>query len=157
MKQGPLPMKKSLWHSSHGGFRSMLVVGIFMIGCSEPPRGGPRIKTTPVIGIVSVDGEKAEGIEVGCIPDGASELKRPLSTFTDKDGKFTLGTYQSGDGLPQGNYTLIFKWEVPGPGVPINKLDKRYNDPKLSKNTVIVKDGEKNEIGEIKLSKKFPG
>ena len=136
----------------------ILFAVVLMIGCSKPQRGGPREKTFPVTGVVEVDGEAAEGIEVACHPDpGSSAIKYPVTTFTDANGAFSVGTYQSGDGLPEGKYTLAFKWEVPGPGTPINKLSRVYADPAKSTHKVTVVKGEPNDLGTIELSTKGPG
>ncbi|MEI8016966.1 MAG: hypothetical protein WCH39_02145 [Schlesneria sp.] len=135
----------------------ILLAAALMIGCSQPQRGGPREKTFPVTGVVEVDGEATEGIEVSCHPEpGSSAIKYPVTTFTDANGAFSVGTYQSGDGLPEGKYTLAFKWEVPGPGTPINKLSRAYADPAKSTHKVTVEKGEKNDLGTIELSTKGP-
>jgi len=48
---------------------------------------------------------------------------------------------------------LTFKWEVPGPGAPINNIDKKYADSSKSKHTIKVEEGGKLDLGEIKLTK----
>lgn len=125
-------------------------------GCSEPPRGGPRLQTSPVTGVIQVDGQAAELVEITCQAEGENAaLKYPLSTMTDKDGKFALTTYQSGDGLPEGVYLLSFKWQEPGI-VPKDKFNGAYADPKKSGHKLTVVKGQKNELGVLDLSSKGP-
>ena len=50
---------------------------------------------------------------VKCIPQGTFEPKEfagSLGGSTDQNGKFVFGTYESGDGLPPGDYVLTFTW-----------------------------------------------
>jgi hypothetical protein len=134
-----------------------LIFSLLITGCSQPPRGGPREKTYPVTGVVVVDGEPTEMVEVVCHPDGeSSKIKYDVSTMTDKDGQFSLTTYQSGDGLPEGTYILTFKWMEPG-FVPKDKFKGAYADPTKSTQKVTVVTGQKNDLGEIELSSKGPG
>jgi len=136
---------------------AILIASAIFTGCSEPPRGGPRFTTFPVTGEVDVDGEPAELIEIECHPDGdSSEIKYPISTMTDKNGHFSISTYQSGDGLPAGDYVLSFKWIEPGL-VPKDRFKGAYSDPKKSKIKVTVETGQKNDLGVIELSTKGPG
>lgn len=137
-------------------FSTAIFLPAFVVGCGQStPPGSPRIKTTPVSGVVTVDGKPAEGLEVIGLPDGTGELKRSVSVNADKDGKFAFTTYEANDGLPKGNYTLTFKWEVPGPGAPINNIDKKYADSSKSKHTIKVEEGGKLDLGEIKLTKSW--
>jgi hypothetical protein len=89
---------------------------------------------------------------------------------TDKDGKFTLTTYQAGDGVPEGDYVIsIMKVEtpkrhegsgnvdspdyVPPPETPEDALPpaekhllpKKYGNPAQSGLTHTVKSGGPNE------------
>ncbi|WP_010588446.1 hypothetical protein [Schlesneria paludicola] len=135
----------------------MLLVTGLLIGCHQPPTGGPRLPTSPVTGIVFVDGNPAEMVEVTCQSDGeSSAIKYPLTTTTDKDGKFSLTTYQTGDGLPEGTYVLAFKWLEPSL-VPVDKFKGAYADLKKSTFKVTVIKGQKCDAGTIELSSKGPG
>lgn len=131
--------------------------GLLSVGCSsgELP-GGPRLETTPVTGIVHVDGNPAELVEVECHPaPDSTGIKYPISTTTDKDGIFTLTTYESSDGLPEGTYTLSFKWLEPAL-VPKDKFKGAYANPQKSQHKITVVKGQETVIGVIELSSKGP-
>lgn len=122
-----------LWHGKlpQGNFRSLecwvlfgviLAVGAGLEGC-----GSGRPKTVPVTGVVTLDGKPIEGANVTFYPDtgeagsqGGQQKKtdaasRPATGTTDKDGKFTLKTFEPGDGALPGKYKVaIIKKEVTG-------------------------------------------
>lgn len=133
------------------GLNVLLLIALACVGCAEPPRGGPRLTTSPLTGVVNVDGEPTEGVEVTCTPEpGSSEIKYPLVATTDSNGQFKFGTYQSGDGLPEGNYILTFAWPELSM-VPKDRLNKAYVDPSKSEHKVTVVTGEPSDLGEIEL------
>ena len=81
------------------------IIVLLLAGCSDGPRGDRPFTTHPVTGIVHIDGQPAERVQVDCHPAAdSSTVKYMLSTVTDKDGRFSLSTYDSGDGLPEGTY-----------------------------------------------------
>ena len=127
-----------------------------IVGCREQQRGGPRLETYATTGVVKIDGEPGDLVEVQCHPGpDATGIKYTLSTMTDKDGKFSLTTYESGDGLPEGTYTLTFQWLEPG-FVPKDKLKGAYADPKKSTHSIKVVKGQPTDAGVIELSSKGP-
>ena len=135
--------------------RWVVLAGLFC-GCSSPRRDGPRLDTTPVTGVVEVDGEPAESLLVECHPQpGADTIKHPLTGMTDAEGRFSMSMYQAGDGLPEGTYNLVFVWEEMGLP-PKDKLKGAYADPKKSKHQITVVTGESNDMGLIELSTKGP-
>jgi len=74
---------------------------------------------------------------------------------TKDDGSFQLYSYEPGDGVPPGEYTLTFTWQnftglvFEGP----DKLNKRYSDP--DKSTFKVKvDKSPVDVGTIELTTK---
>jgi hypothetical protein len=78
------------------------------------------------------------------------------SAFTDKQGKFSISTYEQADGVPVGSYVLTFEWgqwnmmsmQYGGP----DKLNGKYSDPKTSEVRFEVKAGEPTDLGTIKLT-----
>lgn len=124
-------------------------------GCGGEPRGGPRVETFPVTGTVLVNGAPVAGLLVAGHPQGESEIKHRLVCNTDEQGAFTLGTYESADGLPQGEYKLTFEW-LQGTmlGPETDKLKGAYADPEKSKYSVKVTKGEENDLGNIELKMK---
>ena len=76
--------------------------------------------------------------------------------MTDVEGKFAISTYQSGDGLPEGEYALTFMWgqlnliskSYGGP----DKLNGRYLNAQTSEHRVTVEAGDPIDLGRIELS-----
>lgn len=128
---------------------------LIFVGCSSnEPQGGPRMATFPVHGTVEVDGVPAELVEVICHPaPDSTGIKYPISCMTDMLGAFTITTYEASDGLPEGTYTLTFKWLEPSL-VPTDKLDGAFADPNSSQHQIKVVKGQETDIGVIKLSTK---
>ena len=136
--------------------RLISAISLLLInGCSSgEPQGGPRIATFPVHGTVEVDGVPAELVEVICTPaPDSTGVKYPISSMTDMVGAFTITTYEASDGLPEGTYTLTFKWLEPSL-VPIDKFDGAFADPSSSQHKITVVKGQETDIGVIKLSTK---
>ncbi len=130
-----------------------------IIGCNgEEPF---RKTTSPVKGTVTVDGA-APGSEVQleCHSVAGMDSQHPTvsQTATDADGNFAISTYAAGDGVPAGEYVLVFSWKefnimaraYSGP----DKLKGRYSDPKTSQIKVSVKEGEPLDLGIIPLTTK---
>lgn len=139
-------------------FRSPVsaAVGIIICiaGCSEEPRGGPRVPTSPLTGIVLVDDKPTAMVQVKCTATGAKSVPTEISAFTDESGRFSVGTYESGDGAPPGEYKLTFVWgqygmsgRYEGP----DKLGGKYSDANQSEIIAVVKEGEPCDLGEIRL------
>lgn len=125
-------------------------------GCGSAPRGGPREATYPIVGLVVIDGEPQEQVQVICHAEGDSKVPMNSAAYTDKAGAFSIGTYESGDGAPAGSYKLTFMWgainlmsgRYSGP----DKLNDRYSDPATSEFVAKVVDGEKCDLGVIALT-----
>lgn len=132
-------------------------IALLLAGCSDAPRGERPFETHPVTGIVHVDGQPAERVQVDCYPAADSTaIKYKLSTVTDKDGRFLLTTYESGDGVPEGTYTLTFQWLEVSLS-PRDQFKGKYADPQTSQHKFTVVKGQDNDLGIIKLSSGGPG
>ncbi|MCA9033968.1 MAG: hypothetical protein KDA91_02505 [Planctomycetaceae bacterium] len=97
-------------------------------GCGrEPQRGVTRVETVPVTGIVLVDGQPANNLRVSAVHSTATQGLVPHSPggYTKEDGRFSLSTYESGDGVPPGDYKLTFVWGE------INLMNGQYSGDKL--------------------------
>jgi hypothetical protein len=146
--------------ASFASFSAILVailIGIISSGCKSEPRGGPRKATFPVRGIVLVDGKPAATLKVECHPV-TPDPKEPLipSALTGPDGKFEIGTYESGDGAPPGAYHLTFIWgeyNLLNGSYGGDKLNGQYAKPDQSEIKATV-DNKKVDLGEIALKSK---
>jgi 5-hydroxyisourate hydrolase-like protein (transthyretin family) len=134
-----------------------VLIGLTCVGCT--PEGPERKETSKVIGQVLVDDKPIEGMAVYCHNTAGIDTAQPTMSacFTGKDGKFEVSTYQKGDGVPEGDYTLTFLWgqfnismQYGGP----DKLNKRYEDPKKSEVKFTVVSGQPTDLGQIKLTTK---
>lgn len=74
-----------------------------IIGC-----GSSAPMLVPAEGVVLIDGEPAADISVQFLPDEIEGELRPTSYgVTDADGRFTLKTYDQGDGAVVGGHNVI--------------------------------------------------
>ncbi len=129
-----------------------------IIGCrsNTGPQGGTRVSTIQVTGTVHVDGVNAAFLRVTAKPvGGTGAVPLDPSAMTEADGKFTLSTYESGDGIPAGEYKLIFEWgelNLLNGQYSGDKLNGKYADPEKSEVVVKVAAGDKpKDLGTIEL------
>ncbi|HUE69782.1 MAG TPA: hypothetical protein VMP01_02740 [Pirellulaceae bacterium] len=127
-------------------------------GCKS--RNADWKPTHPVSGTLFVDGTPAEGVQITLNDLAGIDKNQPTisQAFTDKEGKFTLSTYEQGDGVPEGEYVLTFLWGQINPlsmqfGGP-DKLKERYVDPAKSTFKVKVEKGKPVDLGRIELTTK---
>jgi len=131
---------------------SMIGLGLVgLLACAGCGSGRP--KTVPVTGVVTLDGTAVEGAAVKLSPKAGG---RPASGTTDKEGKFTLMTFEKGDGAMPGEH-LVSVSKVEMSGVEADKdglsgpvsgeikqkwiIPKKYSDAKGWNHTVEVKSG----------------
>lgn len=126
------------------------------LGCG--PQAPARKETSKVTGKVVVDGKPAAFLQITCHDKLGIDKADPTFSAgrTDAEGKFELYTYQMGDGVPPGSYTMTFMWgqisqhtmQYGGP----DKLKDQYSDPKTSKFEFTVESGEAKDLGTIELT-----
>ncbi|XZE54533.1 hypothetical protein SH139x_000503 [Planctomycetaceae bacterium SH139] len=136
----------------------MMLGCVVFVGCGGGTEG--RKTTYRISGTVHVDGQPANYLAVRAHPVAGVDKGDPTysSAFTDEEGKFVLSTYESGDGIPEGQYTLTFNWgemnllsmSYGGP----DKLKKRYDDPVKSEIKITVGPDQPEDIGVIELTTK---
>lgn len=86
-------------------------------GCGD---GRPTL--VPASGSVTLNGEPLEGAQVGLQPIGIEGYSRPSRATTDASGRFTVGTFDKGDGIPEGSYRVtVIKKEL------VSKLPEDFN------------------------------
>jgi hypothetical protein len=123
----------------------LLVAGL--IGCGGSEKVKNRKPVYPVSGQFLLDGAPAGGAMVSFHPLNAKEPGRPLPSqaLADEAGKFTLTTYVTADGAPEGDYVVTIYWpaargeashgdEDDGDGeLPPDRLRGRFASPASSK------------------------
>lgn len=138
---------------------------IVLACCACDPKGPKGMQRDPVFkvtGTLLVDGKPESQVAVGCIrpkdgpqPNGTSASITP-SGLTDADGNFSIGTYESADGAPDGEYILTFV------GGQIGLISGRYegdrfkgkfSDPANSEHKLTVS-GAPVDLGTIELNTK---
>ena len=142
---------------------TLLVATTVLAGCSKS--GPPREATNAAKGQVLLDGEPLAGAFVvlhrqgETAAEGSSEApKAPAArALTEADGRFTLTTYDAGDGVPAGEYVVTVVQRPaqkngesfePGPNV----LPPRYASPTTTNLKVRIAAGE-NELAPLALTR----
>lgn len=141
-------------------FFALVSVG-FSVGCRRT-QAPYRKPTSKVTGKLVIDGkEPGSAVKVDCLPisqtDSDPSHYSISSTMTQPDGSFEISTYQSGDGVPDGEYVLVVMWgtlnvlsrSYSGP----DKLKGRYSDAKKSEIKFSV-EGQPVDLGDIELTTK---
>jgi hypothetical protein len=138
---------------------ALLVAAMAASGCSKRPER-PRVPTTEARGQVLLDGKPLAGALVILHPQGVDKVtvdgaKEPVPDpsargVSQADGRFTLSTYDTGDGAAEGEYAVTVVHRPakktgesfePGPNV----LPPRYASAKTSGLRATIADGE-NEL-----------
>lgn len=126
-----------------------LLLGVAAVaGCSGGGEGtAPTAKTA---GVVTYKGTPVPNVSVTFTPASG----RPANGVTDATGKFTLTTFNTGDGAVPGTHqvSITTTGEEPMPGTPEAAaaakapFPARYRNPQESGLTADVKPGTKNEF-----------
>lgn len=138
-------------------FPPVLLAALLCCSCAEDTN---RKETFPVTGEVYVDGEPAANLAVRCTDVNGLDQEQPTvsSAFTNEEGKFEISTYESGDGVPEGDYILTFEWGnwnmVSGSYGGPDKLKGKYKDPDASEQKFTVVKGQPTDLGRIDLTTK---
>ena len=134
-----------------------LALAVFASGCSKEP---VRLETFPASGTVAFGGKPTPGALVVLHPqqDLGKDVPRPTG-YVDKDGRFVLTTFKSGDGAPAGKYKLTIEWNKlvvkgkdaePGPNV----LPAKYAAPATTDVEVEIASGP-NQLPPLILRRSF--
>lgn len=103
-----------------------MVLIVSLAGCSGDPKDPLRKPTVPVKGVVNYKGKPLEGATITFVMEGDAI---PAYGKTDAEGKFTLKTYDEGDGAVIGLHTVaISKIENP-PATGIDQEGGKYVPP----------------------------
>jgi hypothetical protein len=134
-----------------------LLLGIFLVGCSSSAVKDPNQKpVSKVFGEITLDGQLTADIQAVCYD--AKTRKKVTTANTGADGKFAFGTYEAGDGLPEGDYVFAFSAGKKDPAAgtfgPPDRLKGRYANPSKSQTKATVVKGKPVDLGKIELTSK---
>ena len=125
------------------------------LGCgSDAPKGPEKLSTTPVDGIVTLNGKPAAEVSVSLHHSEGKVAPRGIS---DKDGKFSIATYGKDDGAPAGKYKVTAAKDMtkevspgvlapPPPGGFKSDIPIKYESVNTTDIAVEIKAGEKNSL-----------
>ena len=83
-----------------------------LAGCGESAGPVDRERTVPVTGTVTYNGTPVADASVSLVPEtpvGEAASKKGAFGKTDASGKFTLTTFEPGDGAVPGNYKVTVR------------------------------------------------
>lgn len=110
---------------------SRLGLGVLLF-CLAGCGGDGRPELVEATGTVKLNGEPLADALISFQPEEGNPIMRPSRAQTDAQGRFTLGTYGKGDGIPVGSYRVsIQKRQLVG------KLPENY-DPEAPENTPLT-------------------
>jgi hypothetical protein len=127
-------------YSVTSSFAMLWMMLLLIPGCGGP-EGGEVLSTVTASGSLNVKGQPLEFHQVVLSAEG----KRSAVGISGKDGRFVLGTNKEGDGAPPGDYSVTVLYvgppstnpndginEFTTPPPPKFKINRKYNDPKVS-------------------------
>ena len=140
-------------------FAATMLAGLLTIaslsGCGSD--GPARKQTFSVKGVLTVDGQPPMSpMQLQCHGVGGIDTNMPSlsQAISDPDGTFEISTYEKGDGVPPGEYTLTIEWRqfssITMSYGGKDRLGEKYADPKTSTVKFTVKD-QPVDLGEIAL------
>ncbi len=140
-------------------------VVLFFAGLAAAGCGGRGVTLVPVSGVVEVDGKPlATGAITVAPADG-----RPASSMIGPDGRFTLSTFEPGDGVMPGRHKVVViasrslspnrvQWLVPRSmrTLATTSLELEVNAPTDAAQISISTAGEKPEIVVVNVEGDIP-
>ena len=115
-----------------------------------------KVPLSPVTGTVVINSEPAQNVIVDCVPLSPIAEKRPqfgtsFRAVTAQDGTFSLSTYSRGDGIPYGEYAVLFRRLEQRPSGEKDLLGGQYSDAAKPLMKIKVEEGSDLDLGEIAL------
>lgn len=139
-------------HSPKWTLWALAASGLLFSACGTKDDG--RLKSYPVRGKVTVDGQPGKGIYVFLNPATQPPTHGIFpNAITDERGEYWVSTYDALDGAPLGEYTVTAKWPL-GEGLQVHsespdRLKGRYSDPAKSSTRITVKEATKRQPNEV--------
>lgn len=90
-----------------------------LAGCGESVKPEVIPPLEPVSGTVTIDGAPVAGVAVTFFPAGQGAKGNPSTGTTDASGKYSLKHRSGKDGIPAGDYIVIFSRMALPDGSPI--------------------------------------
>src|SRR5262245_15278033 len=93
---------------------ALVLTGI--AGCGTPAPKEQRDPGFKVTGRLLINGKPEESILVSLVrtspPDPSATTSKTITpgAQTNSDGNFSIGTYELGDGAPNGDYVMTIQW-----------------------------------------------
>lgn len=113
-------------------------VTLSLAGCG----GSDRPDLVPVSGQVLIDGEPVADASLQFVPEGG----RPASAQTDADGRFTLMTFEEGDGCAPGTHkVVVIAMTFPSATEEVLHVPEKYMDLETTDLTATV-DGATDDL-----------
>jgi len=129
-------------------------------GCREEQKSFRKV-VVPVKGTITVDGKAPTSpIKIDVHLLGAADLEHPTASsgLSDDKGAFVLSTYDTGDGVPVGEYALTYFWGdfnmVSMRYGGKDKLNKRYSKPEDAVTKFKAEEGKPIDLGVVDLKTK---
>lgn len=133
---------------------------LILAGCSGEPEHDD-VEVIPVSGTVTVDGDVLPAVAVTFVPVGETGGRGGFGG-TDASGKFSLKYGDGRDGVPPGEYRVLFSRTVKPDGTPLgpeemaadagaeNVLPERFNDVERTPIRAVVSQVESEFTFDIK-------
>ncbi|MBL8849356.1 MAG: hypothetical protein JNG89_06715 [Planctomycetaceae bacterium] len=150
---------------SRWGLGVLLAVSVLLAGCGGSS-GRPR--AVAVSGVLTLDGQPVKGARIRFVP--VAEGGRTAIGDTDDTGKFTLATFEPGDGIVPGEYDADVATNMAAPTTPAPStgdiaakvaaerppeggVPSKYTDAKTSGLHYTFTEDDGGRVVEVKLTK----
>ena len=139
-------------------------------GIKPPPEPtGYRDKigaAIPLTGQVSLDGTSSQKVIVSAMNEQNLPMYKQQKEIgglatgaaVKPDGSFSFTTFENGDGLPAGNYIVLFRLpprdDRGGSDPKTDAFNRKYGNPETSKYKATLEAGKPVDLGKVELSTK---
>jgi hypothetical protein len=115
--------------------RALVHVALLSVALGLPGCGSDKPSLVPVSGQVLIDGQPVSDASLQVIPAGA----RPARGQTDAQGRFTLTTFEEGDGCVAGTHrVVVVAVSNPTPTEETLHVPEKYMDLETTDVTITV-------------------